>query len=91
MTFYDWIKKISPAVKTGETAYFRNREGSYYDTMPYVWKNMSAPVRRYLMFIIDFFFKEAPPVKYPWTKQNVLSLVRFFSPEKYPRSRYGIW
>ena len=22
MTFHDWIKKISPAVKTGETAYF---------------------------------------------------------------------
>ena len=27
MKFPDWIKNISPAVKTGETAYFRNHEG----------------------------------------------------------------
>ena len=44
MTFHDCIKKISTAVKTGETAYFRNHEGSYYDAMPSVWKNMSVPV-----------------------------------------------
>ena len=44
MTFPDWIKKISPSVKIGETAYFRNREGSYYDAMPSLWENMSVPV-----------------------------------------------
>ena len=46
MTFPDWIKKISPAVKTGETAYFRNHEGSYYDAMPSLWKKMSGSVQR---------------------------------------------
>ena len=34
--FSDWTKKIAPAVKTGETEYFRNHEGSYYDAMPSV-------------------------------------------------------
>ena len=57
MTFPDWIKKISPAVKTGDTAYFRNHEGSYYDAMPSLWKKMSVPVRRELMCIIDRFSK----------------------------------
>ena len=36
--FFDQTKKIAPAVKTGETEYFRNHEGSYYDAMPSVWK-----------------------------------------------------
>ena len=44
MKFPDWIKKISPAVKTGETSYFCNHEGSYYDAMPSLWKKMSVPV-----------------------------------------------
>ena len=91
MTFSDWIKKISPAVKTGEAAYFINHEGSYYDSMPSVWKKMSVPVRREVMCIIDRIFKEAPPGKSPCTKENVLSLVRFFILTKYPRSRYAIW
>ena len=51
MTFPDWIKNISPAVKTGETEYFLNHEGSYYDAMPYLWKNMSVPIKRELMCI----------------------------------------
>ena len=68
MTFPDWIKKISPAVKTGETAYFQNHEGSYYDAMPSLWKNMYVPVRREVMCIIDRFFREAPPGESPWTK-----------------------
>ena len=79
MTFPDWIKNISPAIKTGETEYFRNHEGSYYDTMPSLWKKMSAHVRRDVMCIIDRFFREAPPGESPWTKENVMSLVRFFS------------
>ena len=44
MTFHECINNISPAVKKGETAYFLNHEGSYYDAMSYFWKNMSAPV-----------------------------------------------
>ena len=68
MTFSDWIKNISPAVNTGETAYSRNHEGSYYDAMPYFWKKMSVPVRREVMCIIDRCFREAPPGKSPWTK-----------------------
>ena len=46
MTFHDWIRKISPAVKNGETAYFLKHKGSYYDAMSSVWKNMPVPVRR---------------------------------------------
>ena len=91
MEFYDWIKKISQSVKTGERAYFRNHEGSYYDAMPYFWRNMSVPVQREVMCIIDLFFKEAPPGKPPWIKKNVLSLIRFFLLKKYPKSRYAIW
>ena len=68
MTFPDWIKKISPAVKIGETAYFRNHEDSYYDAMPSLWKKMSVPVRREVMCIIDHFLREAPPGKSQWTK-----------------------
>ena len=57
MTFPDWIKKISPDVNTGETEYFRNHEGSYYDSMPSLWKNMYVHVRREVMCIIDRFFR----------------------------------
>ena len=60
MTFLDWIKKISPAVKTGETEFFLNYEGSYYDAMPYFWKKIYVPVLREVMCIIDRFFKDAP-------------------------------
>ena len=90
MTFHDWIKNISPAFKTVETAYFLNHEGPYYDTMSSVWKNISVPFRRELILIIDSFFKEDPPGKSPWTKTKVLSLVRFFLLMKYPRSSYAL-
>ena len=39
--FYIWTKNIYPDVNMGETAYFRNHEGSYYDAMPYTWKNIT--------------------------------------------------
>ena len=39
---------------------------------------MSAPVRSEVMCIKYRFFKESPPSKSPWMKQNVLSLIRFF-------------
>ena len=68
MTFTDWIKNISLAVNTGETAYFRNHEGSYYDYMPSVWKNMSLPIQIQIMCIIDCFVEDDPPGKSPWTK-----------------------
>ena len=63
MNFTDWIKNISPAIKTVETAHFKKIEGSYYDAMPYIWKQLSVPVWRYVMFIIDIFVKEAFPDK----------------------------
>ena len=37
--FYGWTKKIAPAVNTGDTEYFQNRQGSYYDAMLYVCIN----------------------------------------------------
>ena len=78
MTFPDWIKEISPAVKTRKTAYFHNHEGSYYDDMPSIWKKMYVPVQREVMCIIDLFFRKAPPGESPWTKENFMSLVCFF-------------
>ena len=47
--FSDCIKNIEPAVKTGETAYFRNHEGSYYDAMPFFWKKMTVIKRIYVL------------------------------------------
>ena len=47
-----WIGKIAPDVKTGETAYFRNHEGSYYGAIPYVWKNMTVIKIREVMYVI---------------------------------------
>ena len=78
-TFHDCIKKILPAIKTGETAYFRNHEGSYYDAVLSVWKDMSVPVRREVMCIIDRFFKGAPPGKSPRTKKMFCLSFVFFS------------
>ena len=78
ITFHEWIKNISPAVKTGETAYFRNHEGSYYDSMSSVWKNMYIPVQRDVMCIIECFVEEAAPGKSPWTKEMFCSLVCFY-------------
>ena len=46
---------------------------------------MSVTVRRELMCIIDSFFREAPPGESPRTKENVMSLVRFFSLDKIPK------
>ena len=78
LSFSDWIKKIAPSVKTGETAYFRNPEGSYYNYMPYVWKNMTVIKRRELIYVIDFFTADTSHGKSPLTKRNVcLSLVLF--------------
>ena len=37
------------------------------------------------MCIIESFVEEALPGKYPWTKENVLSLVHFFPLEKIPK------
>ena len=68
MTFHEWIKNISLAVKTGETEYFQSHEVLYYDAMPSVWKNKSVPIRREVMCIIVRFFEEAHTGKYPWTK-----------------------
>ena len=52
--------------------------------MPSFLEDISVPVRREVMCIIDRFFVEAPPGKSPWTKNNVLSLVRFFSLDEIP-------
>ena len=37
------------------------------------------------MCIIDRFLREAPPGESPWTKENVMSLVRFFSHDEIPK------
>ena len=63
-----WIKKIAPSVKTVETAYFRNHEGSSYDVMPSVWKNMTVIKRREVMYFIDRFTAKTPHGKSPWEK-----------------------
>ena len=84
MTLPDWMKNISPAVNKGETEYFRNREGSYYDAMPYVSKNMYLPVQRWVMCIIDCFVGVNPPVKSPWKNKFFVSH-SFFSLNQIPK------
>ena len=79
MTFHDWIKNISPDVKTGDTEHFRNHEGSYYDAMSSVWKNIPVPVQIEVICIIDCFFEETPPGKSPWTKKMFCLSFIFFS------------
>ena len=78
MTFTHWIKKISPDVKAGETEYFRNHKGSYYDAMSSVQEKMYVPVWRELMCIIDRFVDENATGKSPCTKDFFLPFV-FFS------------
>ena len=43
------------------------------------------------MYVIDRFTAEAPRGKSPWTKQNVLSLIRFDSLDQIPKIKYDIW
>ena len=88
--FYGWIKNIEPAVKTGKTSYFRNHEGSYYDAMPSVWKNMTVIKRREAMYVIDPFTAETPHVNSLWEKKFLLS---FNLPPltKSPIQKYAIW
>ena len=42
LSFAGLIKKIVLAVKMGETLYFWNHKGSYYNSMPSVCKNMTV-------------------------------------------------
>ena len=42
LSYSDWIKKILPAVMTGEKKYFWDHEESYYDPMLSVWKNTTV-------------------------------------------------
>ena len=85
MTFPDWIKKISPAVKTGDTAYFLTMK--VHTMMPchlfgkrcmYLFKDRQC-------VLLIAFFREAPPGESPWTKENVMSIVRFFSLDEIPK------
>ena len=80
--FPNWIKKISPAVNMGETSYFQNREGSYYDEMPYVWKNRTVPFQREVMRIIYCFVEEDHTSKSPW---NFFVSHSFFSLDEIPK------
>ena len=64
LSFSGWIKNIPSAVNTGETEYFRNHKGSYYDAMPYVSKKMTVIKIRELMYVIDSFTAENPHYKY---------------------------
>ena len=77
LSFSDWIKKIAKSVKTGETAYFHNHEGSYYDVMPYIWKNMTLIKKIETKSIIGRFSVDTPRSKSLWTKKNILSLIHF--------------
>ena len=51
--FSGLIKDISPAVDTGETAYFWNYKGSYYDAIPSVWEKVTVIKQRELLYVID--------------------------------------
>ena len=91
LSFSGWIKKIAPAVRTGETAYFQNHKGSYHYAMPSVWKKMTIIKIIEVMYFIDIFIAENPRGKYPWIKQNVLSLILFVPLGQIPKIKYAIW
>ena len=55
-----WIKNIPLNVKTVETAYFWNHEGSYYNAIPYVWKNMKVIKLKEVISVIDLYLVETP-------------------------------
>ena len=73
------IKKVPLAVNTGDAEHFQSHEGSHYDDILSLWKNMYVPVQREVMFIFDRFVEETPPGKYPWTKE-FFCLSFLFSP-----------
>ena len=77
LSFSGWIKNIALAVKTGETAYFWNHIGSYYDAISSVWKNATIIKIRELIYVIDSFTAETPNVNSLWTKRNILSIIYF--------------
>ena len=58
--YSECIKKIAPAIKTGETAYFRNHEGSYYYVMLFLWKNTTLIKQMDVMSIIYRFAVGTP-------------------------------
>ena len=88
--FSGWIKKIAPAVKTGETSYSRNHEHSYYDAIPSVCKRVTVIKRREVMYDIGQFTMETPHGTALWTKQNVLSIICFFPLDQIPKIKYAI-
>ena len=90
LCFSDWIKNIARAVKTVETAYFWNHEVSYYDAIPSVYKNMTVIKRREVMYDIHRFTVETSHGKSPWTKQDILSLIRFSPLDQIPKIKYAI-
>ena len=83
--FSGWVKKIAPSINFGETAYFRNHEGSYYYAMMSVWENMTVIKRRELIYVIDRFTAETPHGNSPWTNQFFLSLISFVSLDQIPK------
>ena len=76
LSFSGWIEKIAPAVKTGETAYFWNHGGYYYDAMSSFWSNITIIKIIELMYVIGR-FDATPHGRSPCTKQSILSLIRF--------------
>ena len=84
LSFSGWTRNIAPDVKIGETAYFRNQEGSYYDDMPYVWKNMTVIKRREVVYVIDCFTVDNPHGKSLWTKKMFVSHYFLFLLTKSP-------
>ena len=78
-----WIKNIAPAVKTGETEYFRNYTGYYYDAMPSIWRNIAVIKIREVMYVIDHFTTDTHHGKYPWTKK--IYLIYFVPLDQIPK------
>ena len=76
--FAIWINSIVPSFNTGGKDFLGGFKGSYYDSMPFLFKNITVIKLIEVMSIIDRFFAETPDGKSPWMKQNILYLIRFF-------------
>ena len=51
--------------------------------MPFVWENMTVPVQREAICIIDCFVEETPPIKSPWAEDFLYTIS--FSLDQMPK------
>ena len=72
----EWIKVLERRGVLSAEKYFSARP-SMYDAMPVLWKRLSIEHRREAIHHIENIYDNAPSDELTWSKDNVLSLVKF--------------